>query len=375
MLEHYSHFSSQLSLSSASINFLLHSIQMGALFTSWAPIRWVVLFFFCLFNLTNNLQWITFATIVTPTRTMFNCTSFEVNSLAWIYAALYVAIAIPCSSLYDKLGLRNAMIIGAVLNAIGALGKLGAVPLENFWVLFASQFISAAAQCFTLGVPPMVAASWFGTKERTLATSLAALSNILGAAVGFPVPPALVGSTDKATLATEFYTMFGLEGGLCLFTLCGIVLFVADGPPNAPCVSSRVRGEPVKLIPTLKALFTNKNYCVLALIMGFSNGVYGGLSTIMAQVNQPFGITNDQTGWIGFIASGGAIVGSILIGILVDRLRKYKLPLLALNFLITAMIGGVLLSFAYHFHPLPSAYVYYTMMQAIESCVCEVVFE
>lgn len=344
-----------------------------AVLTQWAPIRWVVLFFFCMFNLTNNLQWITFATIVEPTREMFNCTSFEVNSLAWIYAALYVVIAVPCSSLYDRLGLRNAMIIGAALNAIGALGKLGAVPIANFWLLFVFQFISAAAQCFTLGVPPMVAASWFGTKERTLATSLAALSNILGAAVGFPVPPAIV--TGGSGLAAQFYTMFAIEGGLCLFTLLGIVLFVADGPPSAPCVSSRVRGEPVAVIPTLKTLLTNKNFCVLALIMGFSNGVYGGLSTIMAQVNQPFGISNSQTGWIGFIASGGSILGSILIGMLIDRLRKYKIPLLVLNFLITAMIGAVLLSFAYDFHPLPSAYVYYTMMQAIESCVCAVVFE
>lgn len=338
--------------------------------------RWFVLLFFCLFNLSNNLQWITFSTVVDDTKKYFNCDSFEVNSLAWIYSLVYVVLAIPSSGLYDKFGLRNGMILGSVLNALGSILKLVAVYVfPNFGMLFVAQLFNAVAQCFTLGLPPMVAASWFGTDERSLATSLAAVANILGVAVGFPVPPMMVTGGDNANLKDQFGGLFGFEAALCTVTAVGIICVVADCPPNAPSITSRRRTDPVPLIPSLMDLLRNKSFLLLAVTMGFSNGMYGGLSTVMAQINQPFGISNNQTGWIGCVGSFASVTGSVVIGLIIDRVRRYKLPLLVLSLSITVCLTAVLVAFAISSAPLLNAYVWFTLLQIIEACVCAVVFE
>lgn len=344
--------------------------------------RWVVLFFFCMFNLSNNLQWITFATVVDQTKAFFDCSAFQVNSLAWIYSLLYVFLAFPCSGLYDKFGLRRGMMIGAALNGIGASLKLVAVyAYPNFGMLMFAQLFNAVAQCFTLGLPPMVAAAWFGTNERSLATSLAAVSNILGAAIGFPLPPSIVWESDlsnKSSLEHQFGVLFAVEMAMCCFTAAGVSMLVQDGPADAPAVTARRNDSPgssANLLTALKKLLSNRSFVLLAIAMGCSNGMFGGLSTLLAQINAPFGISNSQTGWMGCVGSFASIGGSIAVGMMIDRLRRYKLPLLVLSLLVTLCISAVMLSYVHRSAPLVNAYVWFTLLQIVESCVCAVVFE
>ena len=83
----------------------------------------------------------------------------------------------------------------------------GAVS-RSFPIAFVGQSVCSAAQCFTLGVPPMLAAAWFGPQERARATSIGVLSNQLGGALGLLSSvvvthgrdlPALLGSTALAS--------------------------------------------------------------------------------------------------------------------------------------------------------------------------------
>lgn len=346
---------------------------------SWSYIRWVVLTVFCLFNFSNNLQWITYSTIVDETRSYFDCSAWQVDCLAWLYAMVYVFVAIPCCSLYDRLGLRNGMLIGNALNVAGAAIKLIAVYISpNWYWLFASQLLNSVSACFALGLPPMVAAAWFGTKERSLATSLASVANVLAIAVGFPLPPAVVSAgadASHSTLQSQFATLFSIEFAACAITIVGVVFFVADCPIDAPSVTARRRTEPVPVMKAVKQLLKNKDYVLLMVVMGLANGMFGSITTIMAQVNQPFGISNTETGWIGFVGCFVSIVGSIIIGKVIDGVRKYKFPLLVLNLVITIAMSSVLISFAARSAPLANAYVWYSLMQILNSCVSTVVFE
>lgn len=83
----------------------------------------------------------------------------------------------------------------------------GAVS-RSFLAAFVGQTVCSVAQCFTLGVPPSLAAAWFGPQERARATSIGVLSNQLGGAVGLLSSvvvtrgsdlPALLGSTAFAS--------------------------------------------------------------------------------------------------------------------------------------------------------------------------------
>ena len=75
-------------------------------------------------------------------------------------------------------------ILGAVLNALGAGIKYianfvevtpSADPNLQFAVVMIGQTLAAAAQPFILGAPTMLAATWFGDKERATANMLASM--------------------------------------------------------------------------------------------------------------------------------------------------------------------------------------------------------
>ncbi len=100
------------------------------------------------------------------------------------------------------------LLVGAALNALGAVLRWQGAVSRSFLTAFVGQTICSVAQCFTLGVPPMLAAAWFGPHERARATSIGVLSNQLGGALGLLSSvvvthgsdlPALLGSTAAAS--------------------------------------------------------------------------------------------------------------------------------------------------------------------------------
>ena len=345
------------------------------LLASCSSRRWIVLFSFCALSLSNNVQWITYATVVDEAKEFFNCDAFQINSLAWVYSAVYVVLGLPLCAVYDRFGLRNGMLIGGALNAAGALLKFSAVYVSpNYTTLLLAQVVNSAAQCFTLGLPPMVAAAWFGTKERSLATSLASVANVLGVAIGFPLPPMIV-SSGPDRLKEQFGELFGIEAAMCGVALLCVMLFVADGPSDAPAVTSRRRADPVPLMATLKALCSNGTFVLLAVTMGLSNGMFGGLATILTQVNSPFGISGNQTGWIGCVGALFSILGSVFIGKIIDSIRQYKLPLLLLNLMNTVCIAALIISYSTDSSPLVNAFFWLSLLQILQAMGFTVVFE
>ena len=57
--------------------------------------------------------------------------------------ATYVALVIPESWFLARFGLRPTLIVGAILNSIGAIIKLASAHPELFWVTMLGQVICA----------------------------------------------------------------------------------------------------------------------------------------------------------------------------------------------------------------------------------------
>ena len=51
---------------------------------------------------------------------------------------------------------------------------------NNFYLVWIGQFIGATVQPFILNAPPMLAANWFPTEQRTLATTICSVANPVG---------------------------------------------------------------------------------------------------------------------------------------------------------------------------------------------------
>ena len=74
-------------------------------------------------------------------------------------------------------GLRVTVIIGAVGTCVGGWIKAMSVSPDLFYVALIGQSVLAVSQVFILGVPPNVAAVWFGPEQVSSACAIGVFGN------------------------------------------------------------------------------------------------------------------------------------------------------------------------------------------------------
>ena len=74
-------------------------------------------------------------------------------------------------------GLRIAVLLGSFGTAVGSWIKVLSASPGLFWVAFCGQTIVAMSQIFILGIPPLLAAVWFGPDQVSTATSIGVFGN------------------------------------------------------------------------------------------------------------------------------------------------------------------------------------------------------
>jgi len=184
------------------------------------PRRWLMLLLFCLLSCVNGAMWIQFASVANIVQSYYGTTALAIDWLSMIYMLIYIPGMAPAVRVFERHGLRRGVLAGAALNAVGALLRWHGAAARSFGWTFAGQTVCSVAQCFTLGVPPMLSAAWFGPRERARATSVGVLSNQLGGALGLlssvvvrkgaDLPP-LLGGTAIASVVILALLVLGLQ--------------------------------------------------------------------------------------------------------------------------------------------------------------------
>eukprot|EP01095_Lingulamoeba_sp_RSL-Kostka_P005943 TRINITY_DN1811_c0_g1_i2.p1 TRINITY_DN1811_c0_g1~~TRINITY_DN1811_c0_g1_i2.p1 ORF type:complete len:367 (+),score=99.90 TRINITY_DN1811_c0_g1_i2:310-1410(+) len=231
-----------------------------------------------------------------------------------------------------KGGLRTGIIIGAVGTLISALLRPCA-PKNWFWLLFIAQTIGAIVQPFILNAPPLIAANWFPDKERALATTIASVANPVGVAVGFVMPPLLVGDNDRVELLL-------LVQGIIVAIMCVVVIiFVREKPPTPPSFS-QIDSEETSLLKSLFVLMKDRNFWIVFITFGIGLGVFNTLATLLQQLvnGPPYNYEDWQASVFGALVILFGIVGSGICGFLVEKYRVYKYVLLGTYFLSTIFL-------------------------------------
>jgi FLVCR family feline leukemia virus subgroup C receptor-related protein len=359
--------------------------------------RWLVLLSFCLLAFSAAFQWIAFATVFEQTKLYFHMTSLEVNWLSMVYTAGYPCIAFLSCLTLEHLGLKANLIIGAVINAVGATIKfISPFTAPTFWMLMLAQTVNAGVQISLSSVPPLLAAHWFSDQERTLATAIGATTANVGMAFGMLIPPMIVsgGNTtalSQSTLHQEFINLFGFQFGMCALALV-LVLVIPKHPRVPPSVAAVVSEEhhhhthhvlaedgevrpsteqkrveeanvnessallgservvveptlgkvnnsdeadiapvdeegPGLLQQTVTLMTGNSSFVLMLCSAAIGLGATTALSSLLAELLLPFGISETDSGWAGFSSLIGGTVLSYAAGVVVDRKRIYKVPL------------------------------------------------
>jgi cyanate permease len=277
--------------------------------------RWLVLAVFMLVAFINQASWITFAPITGEAARHYGTSDLVIGLLSMVFMIVYVLLAIPSAWVIDSRGFRLAVGVGALLTALGALGR-GAFA-SNLALVFVAQLVIAAGQPLILGSITRLAACWFPVEERATAAGLATLSIYLGILA--------------AMLLTPMLTLrYGIRGMLLSYGFVAVVaavIFLAAARERAPG-SARV-----PMFDGLKAMLRNRDFILLLVIFFIGLGLFNGVTTWIEAIVRPRGFDMAQAGLLGGAMLVGGILGAVIVPLVSDGLRRRK------PFIILALFG------------------------------------
>ncbi|KAJ3658691.1 hypothetical protein Zmor_010416 [Zophobas morio] len=310
-------------------------------------IRWFILALFVLYSTSNAMQWIEYSIIANVITKYYGVSTTWVDWTSMLYMILYIPFIFPGSYLLDKLGLRISVLIGMVGTCAGAWIKVGSVSPDRFWVGFLGQAVVALSQVFVLSVPARLAAVWFGPSQVSSACSIGVFGNQLGVALGFLIPPMIVGNGTEDEITEDLYILFIAVGVYTSVLLVLIIIFFKNEPPTPP---SYAQSQPTdnadagNFLQSLKRLVLNPSYMLLLLSYGINTGIFYAISTLLNQIILLYyKDAEEDAGRIGLVIVVAGMVGSVVCGIILDKWHKFKETTLSVYAL--SLVGMVIFTF------------------------------
>ncbi|XP_050697471.1 feline leukemia virus subgroup C receptor-related protein 2-like isoform X1 [Eriocheir sinensis] len=327
------------------------------------PLRWVMLFLFVLYSMSNAFQWIQYSIIANVIVDYYDGVSTtQVDWLSMIYMVTYIPLIFPASWYLEKQGLRRAVLIGSFGTMVGSWVKVGSVSPDRFFVTFAGQVITAVSQVFILGVPPRLAAVWFGPTQVSTACAIGVFGNQLGVALGFLVPPAIVPTTDDQDLVGK--RLFSMFLGVACFTTAlfiAILIVFKEKPQYPPSAAALAQEETSSYVKGVVRLVRNPGYVLLLLSYGINVGAFYAISTLLNQVVlKHFPGESENAGRIGLLIVLAGMLGSVVCGFCLDKTAKFKLVTLVVYLLSTLFMLGY--TFIFHLNTLWMVFVMAAML-------------
>jgi len=332
--------------------------------------RWLVLAVFSLISMTNEVIWISLSSITSIVKEYYDVSYIAVNWLSMIYMLFYIFVILAAYVL-EKQGLKYTIVIGATLNGLGSCLRLIGANRDGFVFTFLGNASAALVQCFILFVPPTLAATWFGEKERATASAIGVLMNMLGVAIGFLMGGTMVPASKdyNGVVRHGMFNTLVAQAVFCSFMVICCVILVKNSPETPPSMSqvlllkrkqnselrkqrkNKVEAEKMitekviftastnstefsthssedhhlGFIQSLKILSRDVNFHLVAQSYGFYFGLFAAYNTVLNQmctVHYPG--KEEQIGLMGFTSVILGLFGIFLAGLWLDKTKRYK---------------------------------------------------
>lgn len=276
--------------------------------------KWIMLFLYSALQWFGGTIWISFASITDSAANYYGKSLEFINLFSLSFLILQLPMA-PLSSYFLRKSYHWTMMVAYLVSVIGVWVKV--IAQDNFYFSLTGQMLIGSMNSLTLAACSTLTALWFDPSEQTLAVAIASTSNLLGAGCGLILSP-YVESISKLMYVQASYTTF--------FAILNVIFSRKKNPEDCSVVKAEFSKE-------LSVIF--KDWYHLALIFFISSGlaIAYALSGVIYQILSPFGVTEDESGWIGFSMYIGAIVGGLLTSLIVHKNKNYINPVRAFAFL------------------------------------------
>ncbi|XP_025261812.1 feline leukemia virus subgroup C receptor-related protein 2-like [Camponotus floridanus] len=311
--------------------------------------RWIILIIFIIANGGGTYQWIKYSIITNIIARYYGVSSLMVGWTAMMFMLLYVIFVLPVQYVSDKCGLRWTIILSSGLICLGSWIKIFSIHPDNFYIAFIGQAIVGFSQSLTIPTPGRLAAQWFPSNELSIATCLGVFGNQMGIALSFLLTPIIVKNHEN--LDDIGNDLSSLCCALVIITTIAfiLVLIFFQEEPKLPPSESRAlqkfnRTKNVEeLIGPIKRLYKNKNFIMLCNSHGLSIGVLNAVAMLLNQIFLAhFENGEEDAGRIGLCMIISGMIGSVVLGIILDKTHKFKETAVTVYFL--SLCGLVLFS-------------------------------
>ncbi|XP_028993847.1 feline leukemia virus subgroup C receptor-related protein 2 isoform X2 [Betta splendens] len=311
--------------------------------------RWVVVFLFSAYSLSNAYQWIQYGIISNIITRFYSVDAFAVDWLSMVFMLTYIPFIFPVTWLLDKKGLRLTALVANGLNCAGTWVKVASAKPDLFAVTMVGQFASSLAQVFILGMPSRLASVWFGADEVSTACSIGVFGNQMGIAIGFLLPPILVPNVDDIEeLAYYIRLMFYISAGAATVIFI-LVIIVFQEKPELPPTQAQAQARDIppenySYTASVLRLLRNRPFMLLVVSYGLNVGCFYAVSTLLNRmIIEHYPGEELNAGRIGLTIVIAGMVGSLICGIWLDRTKTYKQTTLVVYLL--SLVGMLVYAF------------------------------
>lgn len=262
----------------------------------------------------------------------------QLGLLSGIVALMVGLLTLPLSILADRFGKIKSLTFMAVL---WSLATLGCAIAENYQQMFIARFMVGVGEAAYGSVGIAVVVAVFPREMRATLASAFMAGGVFGSFLGM----ALGG------VMAEHYGWRWAFGGMAVFGLCLALLYpMAVKEKKIGIQSRKIKSEakPDQFKQPLKSIYSSRS--VLATYIGSGLQLFVGGTVIVwlpSYLNRFYGMSTDRAGVVAAVIVLSSAIGTILCGMLCDRLgrnRPDRKVSLAIAF---CLIGCVLLSIAF----------------------------
>ncbi len=265
--------------------------------------RWGVIGTYALAGAANQMLWLTFTPITTPSAQHYGVSANDIGLLAEIFPLLYVLLAVPAASLLDR-WFRPSLAAGALLTALGGVVRLGG---DTFAWALGGQVMIAVGQPLILNAVTGLASGYLSERSRPLGIAVGSAGIFLGMLMSLVLGAAIGGAHLHALLV--------VDAAFAVVTTLAMLGAFALAP------AMRVSGDVTGLFG-LGTVWREPGIRRLAMISFVGFGLFIALTTWLQTLLKPAGISASTAGWVLVGAVVAGVVGSVILPPPVIRARR-----------------------------------------------------
>lgn len=299
------------------------------------PLRWLILFGVWLIYAAFGLIATSLAPLVQRIEHDLDMSHAAMGSVMGAWQLVFIAAALPCGMLLDRLGSRWALLIGALGIAASAWGR--SVAGDFTGLLLAVMVFGVGGPIISAGAPKVIT-SWFSGADRGLAMGI----YITGPAIGAVASLTLTHAWLMPLFEDDWRQIFRLWAGLAAGA--GALWWVIASLPSVRSPTDAIHGElPVPHRRVIRMLVEHPS---VRLVLLMSIGVFmlsHGIMNWLPELLVTHGMGLEEAGYWAAIPTLVGIVGALTIPRLATPERRFAI-LVALCF--SVLLAAVLLQFS-----------------------------